>query len=61
MFRYHEGLPRTRAPEGGDGRDKPEIASMAPDLPNPDGMRRMRGSSRRESYAHTGVNAAASV
>ena len=25
---------------------------MAPDLPNPDGMRRMRGSSRRESHAH---------
>ena len=43
MRRYRGLPPRTRAPAGGDGRDKPEIASMAPDLPNPNGMRRMRG------------------
>ena len=37
-------VPRTRAPEGGDGRGQPAITSMAPDLPNSEGMRRMRGS-----------------
>ena len=43
VCRYRGPRPRTRAPEGGDGRGQPEIASKAPDLPNPDGMRRMRG------------------
>ena len=37
-------VPRTRALEGGDHLGSPEIASKAPGVPNPDRLRRMRGS-----------------
>ena len=36
-------MPRTLAPDRGDGVGVPEIASRVPPLPNRDGLRRMRG------------------
>ena len=38
-------MPRTLAPDRGDGVGVPEIASRVPPLPNRDGLRRMRGTS----------------
>ena len=45
MIARRSVVPRTRAPAGGDHLGLPEITSKVPGVPNPNGMRRMRGTS----------------